>query len=107
MKVVDESIINYEAISSLLDYITVNFEEGAILVFLPGLAEITKMLEALAGNPLFNDKVRTYICKISQAVLCLDIPPTTCMLDIDGFFIVLNETEQSKVGLLFGDNKVA
>lgn len=30
---------------------------GAILVFLPGLAEITKMLEALAANPLFNDQV--------------------------------------------------
>lgn len=55
-KVVDDSVINYEAISSLLEYITFNFEEGAILVFLPGLAEITKMLEALAGNPLFNDK---------------------------------------------------
>lgn len=50
-------MINYEAISSLLEYITYNFEEGAILVFLPGLAEITKMLEALAENPLFNDKV--------------------------------------------------
>ena len=27
-------------------------------MFLPGLAEITKMLEELAGNPLFNDKVK-------------------------------------------------
>lgn len=59
-KVVDESIINYEAITSLLEYITVNFEEGAILVFLPGLAEITKMLEALAENSLFNDKVKGF-----------------------------------------------
>ncbi|CAN0358085.1 unnamed protein product, partial [Scytosiphon promiscuus] len=44
-KVVDESVINYEAISSLLEYITTNFEEGAILVFLPGSVIYTTCLK--------------------------------------------------------------
>lgn len=29
-QVVDEGVINYEAITSLLEYITMNFEEGAL-----------------------------------------------------------------------------
>ncbi|CAB1116380.1 unnamed protein product [Ectocarpus sp. CCAP 1310/34] len=79
--VVDESMINYEAISSLLEYITYNFEEGAILVFLPGLAEITKMLEALAGNPLFNDKEKTRVYPLhgslstSDQKAIFEVPP--------------------------------
>ncbi|CAM9851871.1 unnamed protein product, partial [Ectocarpus fasciculatus] len=70
--VVDESVINYEAISSLLEYITYNFEEGAILVFLPGLAEITKMLEALAGNPLFNDEEKTRVYPLHGSLSTTD-----------------------------------
>ncbi|CAN0490651.1 unnamed protein product, partial [Discosporangium mesarthrocarpum] len=57
-QVLDEDLINYEAIEGLLEYITLNFEDGAVLVFLPGLAEITKLLDQLAGNELFNDKVK-------------------------------------------------
>ena len=37
LAVVDESIINYGLMAKLLEYITLNHDEGAILCFLPGL----------------------------------------------------------------------
>ena len=39
---VDEIVINYELLAALLQHIGSDSEEGAILVFLPGMAEITK-----------------------------------------------------------------
>nr|CCC95777.1 unnamed protein product [Trypanosoma congolense IL3000] len=49
-------VINYELIESIVVYIdTVMQTRGAILVFLPGMAEITLCVEQLKSNPrLFN-----------------------------------------------------
>eukprot|EP00584_Thalassiosira_punctigera_P005125 CAMPEP_0172535832 /NCGR_PEP_ID=MMETSP1067-20121228/7666_1 /TAXON_ID=265564 ORGANISM="Thalassiosira punctigera, Strain Tpunct2005C2" /NCGR_SAMPLE_ID=MMETSP1067 /ASSEMBLY_ACC=CAM_ASM_000444 /LENGTH=282 /DNA_ID=CAMNT_0013320787 /DNA_START=177 /DNA_END=1022 /DNA_ORIENTATION=+ len=47
LAVVDESITNYELIGALLQYICTDLEEGAILVFLSGMKEITAAMEAL------------------------------------------------------------
>lgn len=43
LAIVDESIINYELLSSLIEHITLNHDEGAILVFVSGFMEITKV----------------------------------------------------------------
>lgn len=58
----DHSRINYDLIELLLEYIEgsnqfsgVVRHEGAILVFLPGMMEITKMHERLRSNSLFSD----------------------------------------------------
>ncbi|CAJ1388740.1 unnamed protein product, partial [Effrenium voratum] len=58
----DHTRINYDLIELLLEYIEgsqqfahVARDEGAILVFLPGMMEITKTHERLRANPLFSD----------------------------------------------------
>ncbi|CAM9706751.1 unnamed protein product, partial [Phaeothamnion confervicola] len=81
MAVVDEGVINYEAIEALLVHICTTFEEGAVLIFLPGLAEITKAMEQLAGNPLFNDRSRTRVFPLhgslstAEQVAIFEVPP--------------------------------
>jgi len=52
----DESIINYDLIALTLEYINANMEDGAILVFLPGLMEITKTVEAIGNISSLNNK---------------------------------------------------
>ena len=62
LHMMDESVINYDLIALLLQYINDNMEDGAILVFLPGLMEITKTVEAIQNVKTLNDKekVRVY-----------------------------------------------
>ena len=55
LAIVDESVINYELIGKLLEYICTKLEEGAILCFLPGMKEITTAMEALSKVELFQD----------------------------------------------------
>lgn len=55
LAVVDESIVNYELIAELLQYICTSLEEGAILVFLPGFKEITTAMEAINRLDYFRD----------------------------------------------------
>ena len=55
LQVVDDSKINYELIEQLIVHITApenadEFPEGAILVFLPGLMEITTLYDQLGSN---------------------------------------------------------
>lgn len=54
LEVVDETVINYELLSELLAHICSRNEDGAILIFLPGLAEITKAIETLYKKSLFQ-----------------------------------------------------
>ena len=54
LSIVDESVINYELIAELLEHICLNNEEGAILIFLPGIGEITKAIEELYKKELFQ-----------------------------------------------------
>ena len=58
LSIVDESIINYELIAKLLEYIAKNNDEGAILCFLPGFQEITKLVEELYKNTFFFDETQ-------------------------------------------------
>eukprot|EP00804_Cyclotella_cryptica_P008661 CCRYP_020114-RE/>CCRYP_020114-RE protein AED:0.18 eAED:0.18 QI:30/0.83/0.71/1/0.83/0.85/7/67/1794 len=55
LAIVDESVINYDLIADLLQYICRYLEDGAILVFLPGLKEITTAKEALSKLDYFRD----------------------------------------------------
>lgn len=54
LSIVDETVINYELIAELLEHITLNNEEGAILVFMPGMMEITKAVEELYKKEFFQ-----------------------------------------------------
>jgi ATP-dependent RNA helicase DHX36 len=80
LETVDESVINYELLAALLEHIGSGSEEGAILVFLPGMAEITKAIETLYKTPLFqSSKVVIYPLHSSlstaEQTSVFDVPP--------------------------------
>jgi len=54
LAIVDESVINYELIAELVEHICLNNNEGAVLLFLPGMGEITKTIEELYKKELFQ-----------------------------------------------------
>jgi ATP-dependent RNA helicase DHX29 len=54
LSIVDESLINYELLAELLEHITVKNEEGAILVFMPGMMEIQKAVEEMYKKEIFQ-----------------------------------------------------
>lgn len=55
----DESVIDYDLIEELLAYVDETTDNGAILVFLPGIGEVTGLVDRLAGSPRFKDAVLT------------------------------------------------
>ncbi|XP_075391374.1 putative ATP-dependent RNA helicase DHX57 [Tenrec ecaudatus] len=59
MSLMDFEKVNLELIEALLEWIVDgkhSYPPGAILVFLPGLAEIKMLYEQLQSNPLFNNR---------------------------------------------------
>ncbi|KAG7344957.1 ATP-dependent helicase HrpA [Nitzschia inconspicua] len=54
LSIVDETVINYELLSELLQHICINQVEGAILVFCPGFQEIQKTIEELYKKEYFQ-----------------------------------------------------
>lgn len=55
----DESVIDYDLIEELLAYVDETTDDGAILVFLPGIGEVTGLVDRLAGSPRFKDAMLT------------------------------------------------
>jgi ATP-dependent RNA helicase DHX29 len=61
LSIVDETVINYELLAKLLEHISLNEGDGAILVFCPGLQEIQKTIEELYKKEFFqSSKVLIY-----------------------------------------------
>ncbi|XP_043839844.1 putative ATP-dependent RNA helicase DHX57 isoform X2 [Dromiciops gliroides] len=59
MSVMDLEKVNLELIEALLEWIVYgkhSYPPGAVLVFLPGLAEIKMLYEQLQSNPLFSNR---------------------------------------------------
>lgn len=80
LSIVDETVINYELVVALLENIALNQDEGAILVFMPGMMEITKTIEEMYKKELFqSDKVRIYPLHSSlstaEQTAIFDVPP--------------------------------
>ncbi|XP_040586783.1 putative ATP-dependent RNA helicase DHX57 isoform X3 [Mesocricetus auratus] len=66
MSVMDFERVNFDLIEALLEWIVDgkhSYPPGAILVFLPGLAEIKMLYEQLQSNSLFNNR-RSHRCVI-------------------------------------------
>ena len=65
LAIVDENVINYELLHELLIALDASTEDGAILVFMPGMREITTLYEMLIsdrstfGDP---DRCRVFPC---------------------------------------------
>jgi ATP-dependent RNA helicase DHX36 len=68
LSIVDESIINYELLVALLEHISLNLEEGAILVFLPGMGEITKAVEEMYKKDMFQNPERFVIVPLHSSL---------------------------------------
>ncbi len=80
LSIVDETVINYELVVALLENIALNEGEGAILVFMPGMMEITKTVEEMYKKELFqSDKVRIYPLHSSlstaEQTAIFEVPP--------------------------------
>jgi HrpA-like RNA helicase len=80
LSIVDESVINFELVADLLEHLSVHGEEGAILVFMPGLAEITNTIDELRKKELFqSDKVVIYplhsSLSTSEQSQVFEVPP--------------------------------
>jgi len=80
LSIVDESVINYELLAALIEHLTETGEEGAILVFLPGLAEITNAIDELRRKELFqSDRVVIYplhsSLSTSEQTQVFEVPP--------------------------------
>ena len=64
----NEHVINYDLIIELLGYIDAELGEGAVLVFLPGLANITELLSALGGSRVFGDPDRFRVLPLHSSL---------------------------------------
>jgi HrpA-like RNA helicase len=78
LSVVDEKLINYELIAKLVKHICLSGGEGAILVFLPGLAEISKAIDEIHKIEMFQ----------SDAYLILPLHSTLSSLEQAAVFDV-------------------
>jgi HrpA-like RNA helicase len=61
LSIVDETVINYPLIADLLEHISINQGEGAILVFCPGMGEIQKCIGKWELNDFCIYQVRSYL----------------------------------------------
>uniref|UniRef100_A0A7S0IGJ7 RNA helicase n=1 Tax=Micromonas pusilla TaxID=38833 RepID=A0A7S0IGJ7_MICPS len=51
LRAIDQSVIDYDLVTKLVEHVCASMEPGAILVFMPGIAEISKLHECLGTNP--------------------------------------------------------
>jgi HrpA-like RNA helicase len=80
LEIVDESIINYGLLAQLLLHIVDNFDDGAILVFLPGIMEISKAMDEIRRIEKFQtSSYRIYPLHSSLStadqVAVFEVPP--------------------------------
>ena len=66
----DESVVDYDLIEALLAHIDATEpRDGAFLVFLPGIGEVTRLIERLEGNPRFAPRKKQHvICPLHSAL---------------------------------------
>lgn len=88
MEIVDEEVINYDLIEDLLTLLLVKkcphtvttppstdslcVNEGAVLIFLPGLGEIRMLYEMLKSNPHFKDEQRFDLIPMHSSISAKD-----------------------------------
>lgn len=80
LSIVDETVINYELLSALLQHICLNQGEGAILVFCPGFQEIQKTIEEMYKKEFFqSSKVVIYplhsTLSTAEQTAIFEVPP--------------------------------
>jgi ATP-dependent RNA helicase DHX36 len=61
LSIIDETVICYPLLAELLENISINQDDGAILVFVPGYAEIQKTIEELYKKEYFQSSKATIL----------------------------------------------
>ena len=80
LSLADENVINYELLADLIEHIVLTTEDGAILVFMPGMMEITKAIDECRRKELFQgSRVVIYplhsTLSTSEQTRVFDLPP--------------------------------
>ena len=80
LSIINESVINYELLADLLEHIVNTTEDGAILVFMPGMMEIMKAIDEVRRKEVFQtDQVAIYPLHSTLSTLeqsrVFDVPP--------------------------------
>jgi len=68
LRVLNEHVINVDLIFELLGYIDDTYEEGAVLVFLPGLADITSVLNLCSSDRRLGDHRRFRVLPLHSSL---------------------------------------
>jgi ATP-dependent RNA helicase DHX36 len=81
LSIVDETVINYELLADLLEHICLNKDEGAILVFLPGMMEIQNAMDNMRRKDFFQSSaVIIYplhsALSTAEQTAVFDVPPS-------------------------------
>jgi len=68
LKALNEHVINYDLIFELLCYIDDTYDEGAVLVFLPGLSDITTLLNMCTCDRRLGDHRRFRVLPLHSSL---------------------------------------
>lgn len=86
------SQVNYDLLVATLEWISSHGEAGAILVFMPGLMEISRLAEAAAASPTLRAATRggatlvplhsALAAASTDTALVFDRPPAGCRWEV-------------------------
>lgn len=68
LKVLNEDVIDYDVLEDLIRHIDKYYERGAILVFLPGMAEIQILLDRLAVSHQFRGAASEWLIPLYSSI---------------------------------------
>ncbi|CAM6038869.1 unnamed protein product [Sphagnum compactum] len=69
---VNEDVIDYELLEDLIIHIDEDYEAGAVLVFLPGMAEIQLMKDRLSASRRFSGSASEWLLPLHSSVASSD-----------------------------------
>ncbi|KAH9305425.1 hypothetical protein KI387_009829 [Taxus chinensis] len=68
LKNMNEEVIDYDLLEHLIQHIDENYEPGAILVFLPGMAEIQLLLDHLTSSRQFGGEASEWLLPLYSSI---------------------------------------
>ncbi|KAJ9158973.1 hypothetical protein P3X46_024509 [Hevea brasiliensis] len=72
LKRLNEDVIDYDLLEDLICHVDETFDEGAILVFLPGVSEIYMLLDRLAASYRFGGASADWILPLHSSIASID-----------------------------------
>uniref|UniRef100_A0A2C9V5D8 RNA helicase n=1 Tax=Manihot esculenta TaxID=3983 RepID=A0A2C9V5D8_MANES len=72
LKRLNEDVIDYDLLEDLICHVDETFDEGAILVFLPGVSEIYMLFDRLAASYRFGGESADWILPLHSSIASID-----------------------------------